>query len=110
MTCVNCPVTAIKKQTAEGTPVGGYEVKNSFLSSADHASSTLSLLHSLLSLSRESSSIGDFQVSVPSASAWLSEGNTEPTGDRPYNGARVKRARHSHAEGLLTSSDLGEGP
>lgn len=107
---VNCPVTVNKKQTAEGAPLGDCEVGNSFLSSADYASSTLSLLLSLLSLARESSSVGDFHVSVPSASARPSEGNTDPTGDRPYNGARIESKVLTCCGAPDTLADLREGP
>lgn len=64
------PSQAMCKQAAEGTPVGGFEAEEPSLRDSDCAFSTSSpLLHSLLSLSRVSSSVGDFNVSVPSASA-----------------------------------------
>lgn len=53
------------------------------------------LLHRLLSLSRETSSVGAFKVSVPSVAAWSGKTGLRlpwDCRDRPRNGGKVNRA------------------
>lgn len=83
---VTNPSQTTCKQVAERTPVGGCDTEEPPLSvtRSDHAFSiSFPLLCSLLSLSRVSSSIGNFNVSVPCAFAWPSEGSMSLQGMGP---------------------------